>query len=63
MPSVGRGDGAQPHDEFGVLIFPVVLGQGERLFGDGTAPAGLTLVKARSFPTGETVHPAERGRP
>jgi dihydrofolate reductase len=42
-------------DEFSVLIFPVVLGRGKRLFGDGTTPAGLTLVKARSFPTGVIV--------
>jgi dihydrofolate reductase len=39
-------------DEFSLLIFPVLLGQGKRLFGDGTTPAGLTLVKTRSFPTG-----------
>ena len=42
-------------DEFSVLIFPVVLGRGKRLFGDGTTPAGLTLTKARSFPTGVIV--------
>ena len=42
-------------DEFSVLIFPLVLGRGKRLFGDGTTPAGLTLVKARSFPTGVIV--------
>jgi dihydrofolate reductase len=41
-------------DEFSLLIFPVLLGQGKRLFGHGTTPAGLTLVKARSFPTGVT---------
>jgi dihydrofolate reductase len=39
-------------DEFSLLIFPVLLGRGKRLFGDGTTPAGLTLVKTRSFPTG-----------
>ena len=42
-------------DEFSVLIFPVVLGKGKRLFGDGTTPAGLKLVKSRSFPTGVIV--------
>jgi dihydrofolate reductase len=42
-------------DEFSVLIFPVVLGKGKRLFGDGTTPAGLRLVKSRSFPTGVIV--------
>src|SRR4029077_20218910 len=42
-------------DEFSVLIFPVVLGKGKRLFGSGTMPAGLKLVKSRSFPTGVIV--------
>jgi len=42
-------------DEFSVLIFPLVLGNGKRLFGSGATPAGLTLVKARSFPTGVIV--------
>jgi dihydrofolate reductase len=47
-----------PHDlidEFSVLIFPVVLGQGKRLFGSGTTPGGLNLVKSRAFPTGVIV--------
>ncbi len=39
-------------DEFSVLIFPLVLGKGKRLFGDGAMPSGLKLVKSRSFPTG-----------
>jgi dihydrofolate reductase len=39
-------------DEFSLLIFPVVLGKGKRLFGDGTVPGGLKLVKSRGFPTG-----------
>src|SRR5207302_127157 len=38
-------------DELSVLIFPVVLGKGKRLFGSGTTPGGLKLVKSRSFPT------------
>jgi dihydrofolate reductase len=42
-------------DEFSVLIFPVVLGAGKRLFGDGAVPAGLRLVKAQSYPTGVVV--------
>ncbi|MGB3327675.1 MAG: dihydrofolate reductase family protein [Thermomicrobiales bacterium] len=36
-----------PHglvDEFRLWIFPVVLGKGKRLFGDGAIPAGLALV-------------------
>lgn len=42
-------------DEFAVLTFPVVLGQGKRLFGSGTTPSGLKLIKSRSFPTGVIV--------
>ena len=42
-------------DEFSVLIFPVVLGKGKRLFGNGAASAALKLVKSQSFPTGVIV--------
>jgi dihydrofolate reductase len=42
-------------DEFSVLIFPIVLGKGKRLFGDGATPAGLKLIKAQSCPTGVIV--------
>jgi dihydrofolate reductase len=42
-------------DEFSVLIFPLLLGRGKRLFGDGAVPAGLTLVKAKTYPTGVIV--------
>ncbi len=42
-------------DEFTVLTFPVVLGAGKRLFGSGTTPGGLKLVKSQSFPTGVIV--------
>lgn len=42
-------------DEFSVLIFPVVLGKGKRLFGEGAIPAGLKLVKSKSYPTGVIV--------
>ena len=35
-------------DEFRLWVFPVVLGAGKRLFGDGAIPAGLELVDSRS---------------
>ena len=31
-------------DEFHLLVFPVVVGSGKRLFDDGTVPSGLKLV-------------------
>jgi dihydrofolate reductase len=42
-------------DEFSVLTFPVVLGKGKRLFGEGVPPVALKHVKSRSFPTGVIV--------
>jgi dihydrofolate reductase len=42
-------------DEFRVWIFPVVLGSGKRLFGEGTTPAGLELVGSKTSPSGVLV--------
>ena len=42
-------------DEVSVLIFPLLLGRGKRLFGDGAVPVGLELVKAKTYPTGVIV--------
>jgi dihydrofolate reductase len=39
-------------DEFHVWVFPVVLGSGKKLFGDGTVPAGLKLVDSVVSSTG-----------
>jgi dihydrofolate reductase len=39
-------------DELRIMIFPVVLGRGKRLFGEGTAPAGLALVRSAVASTG-----------
>ena len=39
-------------DEFRLVVFPVVLGRGKRLFGEGTAPAGLRLTSSRVSSTG-----------
>lgn len=39
-------------DEFRLTVFPVVLGTGRRLFGDGTAPAGLELIEGRVTSSG-----------
>lgn len=39
-------------DELRLLIHPLVLGGGKRLFADGTPPAALRLVDSRSSPSG-----------
>ncbi|WP_306259854.1 dihydrofolate reductase family protein [Pararhizobium sp. IMCC21322] len=39
-------------DEFFVWTFPVVLGSGKRLFGDGAAPLGLELDDLKTSTTG-----------
>jgi dihydrofolate reductase len=39
-------------DELRILTFPVVLGAGKRLFGEGTVPAGVRLVDSRTTSAG-----------
>ena len=39
-------------DEYHLWLFPVVLGQGKRLFADGTVPASLRLVDSKVSKTG-----------
>jgi dihydrofolate reductase len=39
-------------DEFRLKIFPITLGTGKRLFGEGTIPAGLKLVDSGTSTTG-----------
>ena len=39
-------------DEYRLWVFPVVLGQGKRLFENGVPPRGLSLVATRSTPSG-----------
>ena len=39
-------------DELRLIIFPVVLGPGKRLFGEGTRPAAFELTKERFSTTG-----------
>ncbi len=42
-------------DEFWLKTFPVALGSGKRLFGEGTMPAGFTLKEGRISPSGVVV--------
>ena len=39
-------------DRYRLWIFPVVIGSGKRLFGDGAMPAGLRLVDSKISSTG-----------
>jgi dihydrofolate reductase len=39
-------------DEFRLMIFPLVLGTGKRLFADGAVPAGLELTESSMSTTG-----------
>jgi dihydrofolate reductase len=39
-------------DQYRLWVFPVVLGSGKRLFGDGATPAGLRLVDSKVSTTG-----------
>jgi dihydrofolate reductase len=43
-------------DELRVWIFPVAIGSGKRLFGDGTIPAALKLVDSAVSKTGVTIN-------
>ncbi len=48
-------------DEYRIAVFPVVLGEGKRLFENGVPPRILALVDTRSTPSGvvvNTYHPA-----
>ena len=42
-------------DEYRVKVFPVLIGTGKRLFGDGTLPRTLTLVDSTTSPNGVTM--------
>lgn len=43
-------------DENRLWVFPVVIGEGKRLFENGVPPRGLTLVETRSTPKGVLVN-------
>ncbi|RJQ36330.1 dihydrofolate reductase [Candidatus Parcubacteria bacterium] len=47
-------------DEFWLKIFPVTLGPGKRLFGEGTIPAAFTLKDSKTSPKGVIVANYER---
>ena len=47
-------------DRYRLMIFPVLLGSGKRLFADGTVPAGLRLVATTTSTTGVIMATYER---
>src|SRR5947208_11384511 len=51
-------------DRFNLWVYPLLLGTGKRLFGEGTMPAGLRLTSSRTFPRG-AIHLAyeQAGKP
>jgi dihydrofolate reductase len=42
-------------DEFWLKIFPVALGSGKRLFGEGTVPVGFSVSNSKTSPSGVVV--------
>lgn len=51
-------------DEYRLLVYPVVLGKGKRLFREGNPPAALRLVDTKTTSTGVAWHTYESaGRP
>jgi len=47
-------------DEYRLWIFPLLLGRGKRLFGDGVIPAGLRLIDTKTSTTGVVIATYER---
>jgi len=51
-------------DRLSLWVYPLLLGTGKRLFGEGTVPAGLRLTSSRVFPKGAVHLAYERaGKP
>jgi dihydrofolate reductase len=50
-------------DEFVLLVFPVLVGSGKRLFGEGTSPGTLELVETATTGTGVTISTYRRRGP
>ncbi len=51
-------------DELNLIVFPIILGAGKRLFGSGTVPTAFELVSSRTTPSGVIFSTYRRkGRP
>jgi len=42
-------------DELWLKVFPVTLGKGKRLFGEGATPAAFTLTESKTTPAGVVI--------
>jgi dihydrofolate reductase len=49
-------------DEYSLLVYPIILGSGKKLFPDGEARHTLSLVESRPFPTGVVLMRYARAR-
>jgi dihydrofolate reductase len=47
-------------DEYRLLVYPVVLGRGKRLFGSGAAPAAMNLIESKTTGSGIAIHTYRR---
>jgi dihydrofolate reductase len=47
-------------DELRLMVFPVLLGEGKRLFADGTVPTGLSLASSSVTSAGVVILTYER---
>ncbi len=51
-------------DRYNLLIYPVILGVGKRLFGEGAVPGAFTLIDSRATSSGISIHVYEKdGKP
>jgi dihydrofolate reductase len=51
-------------DQYRLLVFPVIVGEGRRLFPDRGVATGLRLVESRTTGSGVAIHEYEpTGRP
>jgi dihydrofolate reductase len=50
-------------DEFRLVVAPVVVGSGRRLFPDGGTPAGLRPIRHEATPGGLMIHVYEPAGP
>jgi dihydrofolate reductase len=48
-------------NEFRLWIFPVTVGKGKKLFGDGTIPCGFKLISSKASSTGVIISTFEPG--